>query len=70
LSLINKSVARLEKNLKEEEISLVYDMMRIAHKKMSKNLRNFFDADDLFGLIMIEEEKSPKVTTTKEAAKL
>jgi hypothetical protein len=70
LSIINKSVARLEKSLSAEEIPLVYDMMRIAHKKMSKNLRNYFTSDDLFGLIMIEEEKSPKVTTTKEAAKV
>lgn len=63
-------MARLEKTLSQDEIPLVYDMMRIAHKKMSKNLRNYFTSDDLFGLIMIEEEKSPKVTTTKEAAKV
>jgi len=63
-------VGRLEKVLSEDEITLVYDMMRIAHKKMSKNLRNYFNSDDLFGLIMIEEEKYPKVTTTKEAAKV
>lgn len=52
-------MSKLEKVLKEEEIALVYDMMRIAHKKMSKNLKNYFDQDDLFGMILIEEEKNP-----------
>ncbi len=47
LTIINKSVARLEKALKDDEITLVYDMMRIAHKKLSKNLRNYFNSDDL-----------------------
>jgi len=37
---------------------MVYDMMRIAHKKMSKNLKNNFDNDDLFGMIVVEEEKN------------
>lgn len=59
MAFINKSVSQLEKVLSEPEISLVYDMMRIAHKKMSKNLKNFFKADELFGLIVIEEEKNP-----------
>lgn len=45
-------------------------MMRIAHKKMSKNLKNYFDQDDLFGMIMIEEEKDSQLTTTKESAKV
>jgi hypothetical protein len=37
---------------------------------MSKNLRNYFDSEDLFGMILIEEEKNPQLTTTKEAAKV
>lgn len=37
---------------------------------MSKNLRNYFEQDDLFGVIIVEEEKNPQVTTTKEAAKV
>lgn len=49
---------------------MIYDMMRIAHKKMSKNFRNTFENDDLFGLILIEEEKNPQITTTKESAKV
>ncbi|CAD8066451.1 unnamed protein product [Paramecium sonneborni] len=70
LSIINKSIAKLEKILTESELDLVYDMMRIAHKKLSKNLRNNFESEDLFGLILIEDEKSPQLTTTKEAAKV
>lgn len=34
LSIINKSIAKLEKILPESEIDMVYDMMRIAHKKV------------------------------------
>ncbi|CAD8073228.1 unnamed protein product [Paramecium primaurelia] len=70
LSIINKSIAKLEKILNEQEIDLVYDMMRIAHKKLSKNFRNTFESEDLFGLILIEEEKNPLITTTKESAKV
>jgi hypothetical protein len=43
LAIINKSVAKLEKVLGEPEITLVYDMMRIAHKKMSKTMKNYFN---------------------------
>ncbi|CAK79866.1 unnamed protein product (macronuclear) [Paramecium tetraurelia] len=70
LSIINKSIAKLEKILNEQEIDLVYDMMRIAHKKLSKNFRNTFESEDLFGLILIEEEKNPQITTTKESAQV
>ncbi|CAD8101973.1 unnamed protein product [Paramecium primaurelia] len=70
LSIINKSISKLEKTLNEQEIDLVYDMMRIAHKKLSKNFRNTFESEDLFGLILIEEEKNPQLTTTKESAKV
>lgn len=70
LAIINKSVSRLEKVLDEKDIVLVYDMMRIAHKKMSKNLKNNFDNDNLFGMILVEEEKNPELTTKKEAAKV
>lgn len=66
--MINKSVAKLEKVLPENDINLVYDMMRIAHKKLSKNLKNYFDGEDLFGMILVEEEKIVKLTTTKESA--
>jgi hypothetical protein len=38
LSIINKSIAKLEKILPESEIDMVYDMMRIAHKKVFKYL--------------------------------
>ena len=38
MAVINKSVSKLEKVLKEDEITLVYDMMRIAHKKVSPKL--------------------------------
>lgn len=34
MAVINKSVSKLEKVLNEDEITLVYDMMRIAHKKV------------------------------------
>ncbi|KAM3137577.1 hypothetical protein pb186bvf_010367 [Paramecium bursaria] len=68
LVVINKSVAKLEKILPENDINLVYDMMRIAHKKLSKNLKNYFDGEDLFGMILVEEEKIVKLTTTKESA--
>ncbi|CAD8149173.1 unnamed protein product [Paramecium octaurelia] len=70
LSIINKSISKLEKTLNEQEIDLVYDMMRIAHKKLSKNFKNTFESEDLFGLILIEEEKNPQLTTTKESAKV
>ncbi|CAD8072222.1 unnamed protein product [Paramecium sonneborni] len=70
LSIINKSIAKLEKILTEQELDLVYDMMRIAHKKLSKNLRNNFESEDLFGLILIEDEKNPQLTTTNESAKV
>ncbi|CAD8161263.1 unnamed protein product [Paramecium octaurelia] len=70
LSIINKSIAKLEKLMKEPEIEMIYDMMRIAHKKLSKNLRNTFENEELFGLILVEEEKNPQLTTTKESAKV
>ncbi|CAD8065477.1 unnamed protein product [Paramecium primaurelia] len=70
LSIINKSIAKLEKIMKETEIEMIYDMMRIAHKKLSKNFRNTFENEELFGLILIEEEKNPQLTTTKESAKV
>ena len=38
LAIINKSVSKLEKVLQEDEIELVYDMMRIAHKKVECKL--------------------------------
>jgi hypothetical protein len=34
MAIINKSVSKLEKVLDENDITLVYDMMRIAHKKV------------------------------------
>ena len=34
LSIINKSIAKLEKTLTDSELDMVYDMMRIAHKKV------------------------------------
>ena len=37
---------------------------------MSKNLKNYFDSSELFGMIVVEEERYPEVTTTKEAAKV
>ena len=78
LSIINKSIAKLEKIMKESEIDMIYDMMRITHKKvlsttiyqLSKNLRNTFENEELFGLILIEEEKNPQITTTKDSAKV
>lgn len=35
LTIINKSISKLEKVLNDDEINIVYDMMRIAHKKVS-----------------------------------
>ncbi|CAD8075122.1 unnamed protein product [Paramecium sonneborni] len=70
LSIINKSIAKLEKIMKESELDMIYDMMRITHKKLSKNFRNTFENEELFGLILIEEEKNPQLTTTKDSAKI
>ncbi|CAK79334.1 unnamed protein product (macronuclear) [Paramecium tetraurelia] len=70
LSIINKSISKLEKIMKEPEIEMIYDMMRITHKKLSKNFRNTFENEELFGLILVEQEKNPQITTTKESAKI
>ena len=38
LSIINKSITKLEKIMKEPEIDMIYDMMRITHKKVLSNV--------------------------------
>ncbi|CAD8166704.1 unnamed protein product [Paramecium pentaurelia] len=70
LSIINKSISKLEKIMNESDIDMIYDIMRITHKKLSKNFRNTFENEELFGLILVEEEKNPQITTTKESAKI